>query len=64
MTLDTQHFAKHDTPGGVRDFNDMNQPRMQVADFRAVEEHAGGGGAAIAEMPVHVADLFGGRDEP
>lgn len=39
-------------------------PRMQVADFRAVEEHAGGGGAAIAEMPVHVADLFGGRDEP
>jgi hypothetical protein len=37
---------------------------MQVADFRAVEEHAGGGGAAIAEMPVHVADLFGGRDEP
>lgn len=33
----------------------------QVADFRAVEEHAGGGGTAIAEMPVHVAELFGGQ---
>lgn len=36
---------------------------MQVADFRVVEEHAGGGGAAIAEMPVHVAELFGGHTE-
>jgi len=30
-----------------------------VGDFRAVEEHAGNGGAAIEEMPVHVAELFG-----
>lgn len=34
---------------------------LQVGDFRAVEELAGSGGATIAEMPVHVAELFGGQ---